>query len=263
LRDIHREGHEIASHGYDHRLIYQMTPDQFREDSRKSKRILEDIIGEKVIGYRAPSYSMIKKSLWALAILSEEGYHYDSSIFPIHHDRYGIPDAPRFPFAISFNGNGKIEFSPFLTSEVNKRNLQPQVRITAARQCVLAPHSSNSNPQSIVEFPLSTVRFFNMNFPISGGGYFRLFPYRIIKKLLRRINREEKRPFIFYLHPWEIDSEQPRVTGVSNTSKFRHYINLDKTEKRLKKLLADFQFSSIREIIEQNPALAPTQPRIS
>ena len=130
IKEIHRQGHEIACHGYDHQLIYKLSPDQFRRDVRKSKELLEDIVGEEVIGYRAPSYSITRKSLWALEILAEEGYRYDSSIFPIHHDRYGIPDAPRFPFVIPLNGNSNLEFSS-LNFELRKT---PNLGVCAGAQ---------------------------------------------------------------------------------------------------------------------------------
>ena len=271
-----------------------MSPKQFREDVRRSKSILEDLTGEAVIGYRAPTFSIDVERLWALEILAEEGYCYDSSIFPIRHDNYGIPEAPRFPFTVLFNGNKEMEVSPiFLVPE----GLRPALSAGSPAGCdsppvpralpmrfpssvpgrsagtfrrvpsgpdsgvfssPIASPSSNSIPlsavckaRSIVEFPLSTIRLSVRNFPISGGGYFRLLPYRIIRNALRRINREEKQPFIFYLHPWEIDVEQPRITGAGLKSRFRHYVNLDKTENRLKKLLAEFQFSSIGEMIRR------------
>jgi len=213
-----------------------MIPDEFRGDIRKSRKILEDIIGEEVIGYRAPSYSITNKSRWAFEVLVEEGFKYDSSIFPIRHDFYGMPDAPRFPFVVSLNGNNKFEFS-ILNFELN--TAAPNNRSTAA-------------PNSIVEFPISTVKVLGTNFPISGGGYFRLFPYPIIRKGLKRINEVEKESFMFYIHPWEIDPNQPRINGLSSRSKFRHYVNLNKTEFKFKKLLSDFEFSSIRELLGNN-----------
>ena len=231
VRRIQKEGHEIACHGYGHRLVYTQSRDEFRQDIRRAKSILEDITGATVMGYRAPSYSITNKSQWAFEILVEEGFKYDSSIFPIHHDFYGMPKAPRFPFLVSLNGNSNVEFS------------------TAAPLLGVTPHSALRTPHFLVEFPLSTVKVLGTNFPISGGGYFRLFPYLLIKKGLRSINEKEGRPFIFYMHPWEIDSGQPRVKGLSSRSSFRHYVNLDKTEFKFKKLLSDFQFVSIRELL--------------
>ena len=212
IKEIHNHGHEIACHGYAHRLISNQSKDEFKNDVRKSKAILEDITGEEVVGYRAPSYSITQKSQWALEVLAEEGFKYDSSIFPIHHDLYGMPEAPRFPFIISLNGG--------------------------------------SNNGTLIEFPISTVRFAGLNFPISGGGYFRLFPYAAIKRGLERINRVEGMPFIFYIHPWEIDPDQPRINSISRKSRFRHYVNLYKTESKFKKLLTDFDFCSIKELLE-------------
>ena len=234
IRRIKEAGHEIACHGYAHQLVYSQSRDEFREDIRRSKAILENIIGSEVIGYRAPSYSITDQSLWAFETLVEEGFKYDSSIFPIRHDFYGMPNAPRFPFIISLNGNSNVKFSM-----VNIENFA----------------SKRSDPQTsntLIEFPISTVKLFGQNFPISGGGYFRLFPYSIVKRALTGINEKEQKPFIFYIHPWEIDFEQPRIPGLKLKSRLRHYINLDKTENKLKILLGDFQFSTIRQFLIQN-----------
>lgn len=205
---IHKEGHEIASHGYRHRLLYNMSREEFRQDTERSKGLLEDLCGEPVLGYRAPSYSIIQETLWAIDILHELGFQYDSSIFPIHHDRYGIPNASRFPYFHSLSEGRKM-----------------------------------------LEFPLSTVQFLGRNVPIAGGGYLRLFPYAFIRWGIRRINEQEQRPAIVYLHPWEIDPGQPRVNG-SRFSRFRHYVNLDKTEARLRRLLQDFRFAPLRSLGE-------------
>ena len=299
IRKIKEEGHEIACHGYAHKLIYTQSKEEFREDIRKAKAILEDITGDEVIGYRAPSYSITNKSQWAFEVLIEEGFKYDSSIFPIHHDFYGFPNAPRFPFLISMNGNNNFEFSTLnfalqqpqssvlsphhsvLNSQppVNSTNLSREMRSlfhwdsinpsnpTAAPQhrCFASnlerpacpkPFGEGRNAPSssskLIEFPISTLRICGQNLPISGGGYFRLFPYPIIKKGLTRINRIEGMPFIFYLHPWELDDEQPRINSISMLSKFRHYVNLNKTEARFKKLLVDFRFSSLKNILKFN-----------
>ena len=210
IKTIAQKGHEIASHGYAHKPIYKQSPKEFREDIKRTKNILEDIIGKPVFGYRAPTYSITQKTLWALEILAEEGYKYDSSIFPIKHDLYGIPNAPRFPFVITFQ---------------------------------------RSNVQTFFEFPLTTLRILNINIPIAGGGYFRLFPYVFIKNALKYINIKEKKPFIFYLHPWELDPNQPRINHIPWRSRFRHYVNLHKTEKKLKKLLSDFKFNTVLKIL--------------
>ena len=234
IREIDRRGHEIACHGYDHQLVYRMTPEQFREDILISKHILEDASGKKVIGYRAPSYSITRQSLWALDILGEEGYRYDSSIFPIHHDRYGIPAAPRFPFLVKLDRNGGGG-------------------VCAPADFVRLPlwESKPCEPRDdcIVEYPISTVRVMGLNIPISGGGYMRLLPYGLIRQGLSRINCDENKPFVFYMHPWELDPEQPRMTSISALSRFRHYVNLAGTAYKLKKLLHDFKFSSMDDVI--------------
>jgi polysaccharide deacetylase family protein (PEP-CTERM system associated) len=235
IREITACGHEIANHGYDHNLVYNMTSSEFREDVRKSKKILEDAAGKEVVGYRAPSYSITAKSLWALPILAEEGYRYDSSIFPIHHDRYGIPDAPRFPFLVDLDGvhgNGEVKLPD-----------SDNVKTVGASM-------DASNGRFIVEYPISTVKLWGLNMPISGGGYMRLFPYGVTKKGLEKINRSEEKPFVIYLHPWELDPEQPRFNNLSALSRFRHYVNLDGTAEKLRRLLNDFTFSSMREVIE-------------
>jgi len=201
VREIVSQGHDIGCHSYMHKKIYDLTPEEFRRDTAKAKTILEQITRKKIFGYRAPSYSITKKSLWALDILNELGFEYDSSIFPILHDNYGIPDAPRFKY-----------------------------------------QHSNLN---LTEYPISTAKVLGRNVPVAGGGYFRLFPYWLTKRLLRKINSKEKQPFIFYLHPWELDPYQPRIQNSKILSKFRHYNNLSKTEKRLERLLDDFKFGAV------------------
>lgn len=198
VRQIQKKGHDIGCHSYLHQLIYDMTPEEFREDSKRAKEILEEITGKPVTAYRAPSYSITQKSLWAIPILNELGFLIDSSIFPITHDNYGIPNAPRFPYT----------------------------------------HESFK----IREYPITTARILTKNIPISGGGYFRLFPYWLTRFFLKRINQQEKQPFTFYLHPWEVDPDQPHLDKASRLSKFRHYNNLDKTLTRFKQLLKDFDF---------------------
>ena len=210
VRRIHAQGHELAVHGYDHTRITTQTQDEFREDIRKSKRIIEDIAGERVIGYRAPSYSIVDETTWALQILSEEGFLYDSSIFPIHHDRYGIPDSPRYPW-VALNGD-------------------PESR------------------PPLWEFPVSTVRIFNTNFPFVGGGYLRQFPMFFIRWGMKRVNHGEKKPVMIYIHPWEIDPDQPRQE-VKTLTRIRHYRNLEKAEDRLQKLFEEFRFDAIRTVL--------------
>ena len=201
VQEINNRGHDIGCHSYLHQKIYNLTPDEFLEDTRKAKEILEQITGKEIVGYRAPSYSITKKSLWALSILEELGFKYDSSIFPIHHDNYGIPDAPRFAYTIPGH------------------NLQ--------------------------EYPISTALFLGKKLPVSGGGYFRLFPYWLTKLALGRINKKENQPFVFYLHPWEVDPDQPRFDNASRLSKFRHYNNLTKTVLRFEHLLSHFRFEPL------------------
>ena len=260
IKEIHRLGHEIASHGYDHRIIATQSPRLFREDIRKSKALLEDLIGKRVIGYRAPSYSITRETLWSLEILAEEGYQYDSSIFPIHHDRYGIPNAPRFPFIISSNGNGRVDFQPLSNNStnsiksMNSSNPSNPIASNLGRPACRSLGVGRSDPQTsnfLIEFPLTTLRILGHNLPVAGGGYFRLLPFKITKMAFRRIWREDVFPLVFYIHPWELDEDQPRVQGLSLKSRFRHYVNLKKTEERFRKLLTDFRFSAAREVIEQ------------
>jgi len=217
VREIHRRGHEIACHGYGHQLVYRLTPEAFRNDIVTARDILEDICGESVKGYRAPSYSITNRSLWALDILIEEGFTYDSSIFPIIHDTYGIPDAPRFPGSIT--------------------------RIAG----------------TINEFPLTTlpVRIGGREhrLPIAGGGYLRLFPVRLISRWIEKINRREGQPTVIYFHPWELDPRQPRIKA-GFKSRFRHYLNLDKTEGKVRALLSEFSFGTMSEVFASRALLA-------
>lgn len=214
VRQIAAQGHEIASHGFAHRLVYDMTRRAFRDDVRSAKALLESVAGVPVYGYRAPSYSVTPRSLWALDVLIEEGYLYDSSIFPIHHDRYGIPVSPRHPYRVN-------------------------------RQSVL------------VEAPASTVRWGPFNLPIGGGGYFRILPYAWTRWGIGRLNDVERLPAIFYLHPWEIDPEQPRLRAPL-LGRFRHYCNLAKTEDRLRSLVREFRFSTMATLLhEQMLPVAP------
>ena len=234
IKIVHDEGHEIASHGYCHKLITLQTREEFRDDVRKSKRILEDITGKDVKGYRAPSFSLNLRSLWAFEILKEEDFKYDSSIFPMNRYRIGTSKKLRFPFILNGNSSGLIS-SPNSFNKLIK---------------LLDTNSSiNFHDEVIIEFPISTIRIFENNFPVAGGGYFRLFPYRFIKWGFKRINMQEKKPFIFYIHPWEFDENQPSIRGVSVLSKFRHYINLNKTEGKIKKLLNDFSFSRVKDVL--------------
>lgn len=206
VRRIAGAGHEIASHGYEHRLVFDGTPESFRADVRRAKVAIETASGRSVLGYRAPSYSITRDSLWAIDVLIEEGYLYDASIYPVRHDRYGIPDAPRYLHRIT------------------------------------RPHGG------IWELPGSTVRYAGANLPIGGGGYFRMLPYRWTSRGIRHVNVVEGKPAVFYLHPWEIDSEQPRFRAPLLT-RLRHYRNLHQTESRLRRLLGEFAFGSLLETV--------------
>lgn len=205
VRRICAGGHEIASHGYAHELVTSQAPQKFREDIRKTKAILEDLTGQHVCGYRAPSFSITNKSSWALSILCEEGYGYDTSIVPIIHDRYGMPEAPS------------------------------------------VVHQLKTESGIIWEIPPSTVSICGMRVPIGGGGYFRIFPYWMFKALFQKAEGTNS-PLVTYFHPWEIDPDQPRMKG-SRLSRFRHYTNLHRTHERLTRLLDDFAFAPIKEII--------------
>ena len=218
VRRLASAGHEIASHGFDHQLVDDLGCDGFRADVGRTRRLLEDVTGRTVAGYRAPSYSITRRSLWALDVLLEEGYRYDASIFPVHHDRYGIPDAPRHPHQIERNGG------------------------------------------RLVEVPPATVRLLGVNLPVAGGGYFRLLPYAWTRWGIARINRSERKPAVFYLHPWEIDPDQPRLRP-SLLSRVRHYRNLDKTEDRLRALCAEFRFGAIEDVLGTAGLLAPSPGR--
>ncbi len=212
IRRIHDKGHEIGCHGFSHQVIYHQDRQSFYEDVSKAKKVLEEIIGSPVIGYRAPTYSITKKTIWAIDILQELGFRYDSSIFPIYHDNYGIPDAPRLPHLIEGTG--------------------------------------------MVEFPISTLTVGKFNMPISGGGYFRLFPYLITKAALKAME-ERNEPFVFYIHPWEFNPETPRIEGMSLFSRFRTYVGISRTHKRFSTLIKDFSFTTVARVLEDLGLLAP------
>ena len=214
IRTLVARGHEVASHGYAHRRVYTQTPEQFRTETQRSKRLLEDTLGQPIRGYRAASYSITVQSLWALDALREEGFMYDSSIFPIRHDLYGIPSHPRF--------------------------------------CYVIPAPSGA---PLVEFPLSTLRLGGTNFPIAGGGYLRLFPYAYTRWGIRYLNRREGQPAVVYLHPWELDPEQPRLPA-GKLSRFRHYTNLHRMEERFVRLLQDFSFGTMSEVLQTRGLLS-------
>ncbi len=206
VRRIRERGHEVACHGYAHKAIHLQDPDEFRRDVTSAKKILEDAVGEEVIGYRAPTYSITQRTMWAIPIIEEAGFAYDSSIFPIYHDTYGIPDAPRFPHRI------------------------PQT--------------------ALAEFPISTFRIAGVNVPVSGGGYFRLLPYPVTRVCLRSLTSGGD-PFIFYIHPWELDPSNPAVSGMSALGRFRTYTGLGTARSKFERLLADFRFAPVRDVLRE------------
>ena len=218
IREIHKRGHEIASHGMTHQLVYNQTPEVFRQETIDSKALIEDTIGEPVKGYRAASYSVTPRSLWALETLIDAGFDYDSSIFPVHHDRYGMPGAP------------------------------------------LNIHTAQTTEgKQITEFPLTSASFLGRRLPVAGGGYFRIYPYWFTKIMLKRAADEISQPFIFYLHPWEVDPEQPRIPGASKLSRFRHYTNLSRCMGRLSQLLEDFSFTTVHSVIDDYRVKQPLE----
>lgn len=202
VRRIVANGHELASHGYGHERVSDQTPESFFADINVAKLILEDLSGKEVRGYRAPSFSIGEKNLWAFESLEKAGYHYSSSIYPIRHDHYGMPNAPRHAHRI---GN-------------------------------------------LLEIPATTLRFFNRNWPASGGGYFRLMPYELSRWMIRRVNDVDQLSAVFYFHPWEIDAGQPRILGIGAKTRFRHYVNIDRMENRLHRLLADFSWGRMDDL---------------
>jgi polysaccharide deacetylase family protein (PEP-CTERM system associated) len=203
VKRIVDEGHELASHGFQHLRADRQTPEEFRVDVRRTKDLLEDIGGVRVSGYRAATFSIGRSNWWAFDVLAEEGYAYSSSVYPVAHDLYGVPDAPRVPF-----------------------------------------HPTGS---SFTEVPLTTLRIAGKNLPCSGGGYFRLLPYGLSRRAFAHIATQERRPCVFYCHPWEIDPGQPRQTQAPLKSQLRHYLNLHKMEHRLRRLLRDFPWSRMDE----------------
>ena len=208
VRRIVDSGHELASHGYGHLRASEQSRVDFEQDVGSAKKILEDIAGTAVRGYRAPSFSIGKGNLWAFDALRSAGYVYSSSVYPVAHDHYGMPDAPRFPYA------------PL---------------------------------DSLTEIPITTVRALGRNLPAGGGGYFRFAPYAVSRWAIRRFNRTERRPAIFYMHPWEIDPEQPRIAGLGAKTRFRHYVNLHRTEARLCRLLHDFRWGRVDTVFDVQP----------
>ena len=210
VRRIVEQGHELASHGYGHERACDLTEAAFFSDIDSARKILEDISGRAVTGYRAPSFSIGEKNLWAFDCLERAGYRYSSSIYPIRHDHYGMPDAPRFAHRVR---------------------------------------------GGLLEVPVTTARFFNRNWPASGGGYFRLMPYALSSWLLRQVNQNDGQPVVFYFHPWEIDIDQPRIEGINARTRFRHYVNLHRTEARIRQLLKEFSWAQMDDIFLQTGAV--------
>ncbi len=203
VRRISDAGHELGSHGYAHLRASDQSPEEFLSDISRAKKLLEDLSGASVHGYRAPSFSIDHSNPWAFDCLLEAGYRYSSSVYPVKHDHYGMPDAPRFAYA--------------------------------ARA-------------GLLEIPMTTTRMWQRNLPAGGGGFFRLMPYAMSRWLINRVNTIDRQPALFYFHPWELDPEQPRVDGATGKTKFRHYLNLHRTEPRLRRLLADFQWDRVDRV---------------
>lgn len=217
VRRIVDGGHELASHGYGHERASDLDAAAFSADIEAAKKLLEDISGHEVKGYRAPSFSIGESNLWAFDCLERADYRYSSSIYPIRHDHYGMPDAPRFAHRVR---------------------------------------------TGLLEVPVTTARLLNRNWPASGGGYFRLLPYAVSRWLLQRVNRHDGQAAVFYFHPWEIDPGQPRIAGINAKTRFRHYLNLQRTEARLKRLLGDFRWGRMDDIFlaggaDSRPAQRP------
>lgn len=209
VRDIAAQGHEVASHGHAHLRASEQSHAEFDRDIRDAKHVLEDTIGMAVHGYRAPSFSIGQRNLWALERIAAAGYRYSSSVYPVKHDHYGWPAAPRFPFRTE---------------------------------------------TGVLEIPVSTARVFGRNLPAGGGGYFRLAPYLLSRWALNHVNRIDRRPAVFYFHPWELDPQQPRVNGIGLRTRFRHYVNLSRTETKLKQLLSDFQWDRMDRVFDLDVA---------
>jgi len=206
----HPAGHEIASHGYAHRLAYEVGEQAFRADVERSKKLLEDLTGQEVVGYRAPSFSITARSLWAIDVLLDLGFRYDSSILPVRDQLYGIPNAHRFPYAITREG------------------------------------------QSLTEFPVSTVRLLGRTVPL-GGAYLRLFPYACTRWGIRRVEAEG-RSAMLYVHPWELDPEQPRLRVRGKRGFSTHYLRLSSTEAKVREMLTDFRFAPAAQVLRLEPS---------
>jgi polysaccharide deacetylase family protein (PEP-CTERM system associated) len=208
VRRIAALGHEIGCHGHDHSNVTSHTAASFRADVRSAKTRIEEALGRPIVGYRAPNFSIGRNEKpWAYDVLLDEGFEYDSSSYPILHDRYGDPQAPRFPYDAWTNGTRRL-----------------------------------------VEFPIGTCRLLGVNLPIGGGGFFRLLPAGWVRRGVRRVNAREQKPVMFYLHPWEVDPDQPRAP-MAWPHRFRHYVGLECLANKLGHLLTDFTFRPAREVL--------------
>lgn len=207
VQKIAGEGHEIACHGHRHEPVSRLNAHGFRADVREAKAVLEDIVGQPVVGYRAPNFSIGRAQDWAYDVLLEEGFRYDSSVYPIVHDSYGDRSAPRFPHEVRRNAYG-----------------------------------------TLVQFPIGTTRLLGINLPVGGGGYFRLLPLWLTKRGIRRVNVGERKPIMFYFHPWELDPDQPRPP-MSLRHRFRHYVGMRREEAKLARLFQTFRFSTARSVL--------------
>jgi polysaccharide deacetylase family protein (PEP-CTERM system associated) len=220
VRRIADRGHEVASHGYSHTLVYEQSPPAFREETLRSRKLLEDVSGQPVVGYRAASFSIGRRNLWALDILAEAGFLYDSSIFPVVHDRYGMPGAPR---------------------RIHRLD--------------------TPSGATLVEVPPSCLGWRGLTLPVCGGGYLRIYPLALTRWSVSRLNDRESMPAIVYIHPWELDPEQPRVRAPW-PSRFRHYTGLRSTAPKLRELMSRFRFGPLREIVEREPSLHRAAPPV-
>lgn len=214
VREIAQGGHEIACHGFGHRMIQRLTRAEFAEDVVRAKGLLEDTVAAPVLGYRAPTFSIVRETWWCLDVLVTAGFRYDSSVFPIRHDRYGIPDAPRFPHRVQTAGGAEL-----------------------------------------AEFPPSTVLLAGQRVPVAGGGYFRLWPYAFTRWAIRHLNTVEGMPAMVFLHPWEMDVRHP-VVPLERLARLRHTLNIHRTENRLRRLLSEFAFAPVADILAGTGLLA-------
>jgi polysaccharide deacetylase family protein (PEP-CTERM system associated) len=212
VREIARAGHEVASHGWDHRRITDLDPASFRQQVRDSRALLEDLAGTRVLGFRAPSFSIVPGREWALDILVEEGYRYDSSLYPVRRRGYGYPGGARVAHQLDRPGG------------------------------------------TLVEVPPTTLRVGGMNLPAGGGGTFRQLPYHLTWRAFAR-HGARRESGTFYLHPWELDPDQPRVPDLPWVTRLRHYRGITRTEDRLRRLLGDFRFGSVEDSLRSSGLL--------